>query len=100
MTSRVLETVTFALLPGTNETAFLQAAEDAGAVAKAMPGFIARRLVKTQDSTWIDLVEWQDAASAKHAAETFHTVPAAQPFCGMIDMASAKMAHHTITVSS
>ncbi|MCG7391303.1 hypothetical protein MHY87_00065 [Microvirga sp. ACRRW] len=100
MKSHVLETVTFSLQPGTDEAAFIRAANDASNVVKAMPGFIRRRLAKGQDGNWIDVCEWADDASAQKAAETFHTIPAAQPFCGMIDMTSAKMAHHTIAHSS
>jgi hypothetical protein len=88
------------LLPGTDETVFIRAAQDAGTVLKSMSGFVGRRLAKAEDGTWFDLVEWSDATNATKAAEIFHTIPGAQPFCGMIDMASAKMAHHAVTVSS
>ncbi|MBB4041891.1 hypothetical protein GGR34_003574 [Microvirga flocculans] len=100
MQSRILESVTFSLLPGTDEAAFVRAANDASTALKAMSGFIGRRLGKAEDGNWIDVCEWADEASAKKAAETFHTIPAAQPFCSMIDMASARMAHHAIAHSS
>ncbi|HYE00043.1 MAG TPA: hypothetical protein VEH84_11720 [Alphaproteobacteria bacterium] len=95
-----LEIVTFALNPGTDEAAFLRAAEAAGAALKAMPGFVARRLGRGEDGAWVDVAEWTDMASAKRAAETFHTLPAAQPFCAMIDMATARMAHHAVAAAS
>ena len=99
MPHRVLEVVTFSLLPGTDVAAFLREAETAGAVMCAMPGYLSRRLARSEDGVWIDVVEWTDAASAARAAETFHTIPAAQPFCGMIDMGTARMTHHDIAVT-
>ncbi|HZH25797.1 MAG TPA: hypothetical protein VEY95_01325 [Azospirillaceae bacterium] len=99
MPHRVLEVVTFSLLPGTDVAAFLREAENASAVQRAMPGFLSRRMAKSQDGGWIDVTEWTDAASAARAAETFHTIPAAQPFCGMIDMETARMTHHGIAVT-
>jgi hypothetical protein len=68
------------LLPGTDETVFIRAAQDAGTVLKSMSGFVGRRLAKAEDGTWFDLVEWSDATNATKAAEIFHTIPGAQPY--------------------
>lgn len=94
----ILEIATFQLLPQTDEKAFLQAAIDAGNALQSMPGFVNRRLLKSEDGGWIDLVEWTDRSSAQKAAESFHALPAAQPFCAMIDMATAKMTHHRVAI--
>lgn len=99
MSSSILEVVNFTLLPNTDEAAFLRAAQDANTVLKSMFGFKNRRLAKVEDGTWIDMVEWSDATSAAKAAEQFHTIPGAQAFCGMINMESAKMAHHAVALS-
>lgn len=99
MTNTVLEIVSFSLLPGTDEAAFLKAAGESGPVLRSLPGFLSRRLAKTAEGGWIDVAEWTDMSSAARAAEIFHTLPAVQPFCAMIDMATARMAHHTVAMT-
>jgi len=96
MMSKVLEIVTFKLVPGTGEAAFLEAAEQAAGAIRTMPGFLNRRLAKGADDTWSDIVEWTDNASAQKAAQTFHTLEDAKPFCAMIDMASVSLTHRTV----
>ncbi len=51
----VLERVRFKTLRGTNEAAFLKAAEATSTWAKQQPGFMYRTLVKDGDH-WEDLV--------------------------------------------
>jgi hypothetical protein len=94
--TNVLEMVTFSVYPGTDETAFVKAADAAGAVLATMPGFVNRRIARGEDGTWADIVEWTDMASAKKAAAVFPTVKAAQPFCSMIARGSTRMAHGLI----
>jgi hypothetical protein len=94
--SKVLEIVTFKLVPGTDEAAFLKAAEQVAGVIRAMPGFLNRRLAKGADGSWSDVVEWTDNASAQEAAQIFHMLDDAKPFCAMIDMASVSFTHRTV----
>jgi len=91
--TNVLEMVTFSVRPGTDEAAFVKAADAAGAVLAAMPGFVNRRLARAEDGTFADIVEWTNMESARQAAALFHTLEAAQPFCGMIVMETARMVH-------
>lgn len=100
MSNHVLEVCIFSLVPGSDDRSFLEAAEASNSVLHAMPGFVSRRLAKTENGTWTDVVEWADAQSADQAMQSFHTFPAAQPFCAMIDMATAKMGHHPVALAA
>jgi hypothetical protein len=100
MSQHILEVVTFAAVAGTGEHEFLTAAETASSALQSLPGFIRRRVAKAEDGRWLDVVEWANADSAAGAAKVFHTMPEAQPFCAMVDMASAKMTHYQVVVVS
>ncbi len=92
----VIELVQFRITSDADPAAFEHAAAAAGRVLEAMPGFVGRRLAKSADGEWLDLVEWTDRGSAEAAAQVFHTRPEAQPFCSMIDMDTARMTHHEV----
>jgi Antibiotic biosynthesis monooxygenase len=100
MTDSVLEIVNFAVNPQVDEARFIAAAQEANGVLSAMPGFLNRRLVKTGEGHWMDILEWTDRESADRAAGRFHLEPGAKAFCAMIDMSSVAMAHHAVAVSA
>jgi hypothetical protein len=100
MVDRVLEIVSFSVKPEVAEPRFLDAAREANGVLRAMPGFLNRRLAKTGEGRWTDILEWTDRASAERAAGTFHLEPGARAFCAMIDMGSVALAHHAVLVSA
>ncbi|NBE08965.1 hypothetical protein GU920_15595 [Rhodobacter sp. CCP-1] len=64
-----VKVVTFRLVPGTEEAAFLYAARATEGSLRKQPGFLRRRLVQGGDRQWSDWVEWRDAASAHAAAD-------------------------------
>ena len=100
MIDRILEVVSFRLIEGGEDAGFVEAAREVNDVLRAMPGFLNRRLIKTDDRHWTDIVEWTDLESARHAAEKLHQQPGAQGFCSMIDMGSVAMADHAVLASA
>ena len=92
----VAEIVTFRLVPGTDEAAFLDAARGTEVAVRAQPGFVARRLSKDEAGLWTDMVEWQSLASAEAAARAVMAEPAFGPFAAMIDMDNLTMRHAPI----
>ena len=92
-----VEVVTFRLLPGADEAAFLVAARATEGPLRQQPGFLRRRLVQGADEQWTDWVEWRDAASAQRAAEVMMADPAFGPFMALIDGASVVMRHDALT---
>jgi hypothetical protein len=100
MSDRVLEIVTFSIVPGTDEDSFLRAAKEASDALHELDGFVARRLSRGEEGQWMDIVEWSDAQSAESAADKFPTIPGAHAFCSMIDMRSVKMAHQRVVAAA
>jgi hypothetical protein len=96
---QVLEMVTFQSVDGVAEQQFLAAAEASTGALITLPGFLGRRLAKAADGSWIDIVEWRDAASARAASTIFHKLSQAEVFCSMIDMSSVKVSHHQIVTA-
>jgi hypothetical protein len=89
----VMEIVTFRLVAGVADAAFLAAAAGTGAMVAAQPGFVRRRLLRDEAGLWTDSVEWQSLGAAHAAAETLMTVPAFAPFMAAIDMSSLTLRH-------
>jgi heme-degrading monooxygenase HmoA len=90
---RVMEVVTFRLIKGVTDAAFLAAARGTETIVAAQPGFISRRLLRDDTGQWTDTVEWQSLAAAHAAAETVVSDPAFAAFGGSIDMTGLTMRH-------
>ncbi len=92
----VAEIVTFRLMPGTGEAAFLSAAKATAAAVAAQPGFLRRSLSRDETGLWTDDVEWADMPSAEAAAQAVLHLPEVAPFLSAIDPNSMEMSHRTI----
>lgn len=91
--TQVQEVVRFRLLPGTDAAAFLAAARATAAPLRHQPGFLRRALLRHEDGSWTDQVDWADRPSAEKAATAMMAEPAFQPFMALIDMATLAMDH-------
>jgi hypothetical protein len=89
----VAEIVTFTLIPGSDETAFLAAAQATEGPIAAQPGFLRRVLSRDDTGLWTDHVEWTDLASAEAAAQAVMAMPEFGPFAGFIDPSGMTMRH-------
>jgi hypothetical protein len=95
----VAEIVTFRLLSGTDETAFLADASATKAVVAAQPGFLRRSLSRDESGLWTDYVEWADLPSALAAADVVIALPEFVPFGAAIDPEGLVMRHAPIVWS-
>lgn len=93
---RVIEYVTFTLVPGAEEAAFLAAARATEALVRRQPGFVARRLSSGTDGRWTDAVTWSSLAEAEAAASAVMSDRDFAPFMALIDGPSAEMRHETL----
>jgi hypothetical protein len=98
MSKSVLEVVTFRLAPGASGNTI-----DAGNAAIATflrerPGFVARRLAKRPDGSYLDIVEWASLAEAKSAADNINimSAPGVAAFMQAIDPPSIIMEHNDL----
>lgn len=100
MSSHVIETVTFRLMPDVSPEQFLEAARQATAFMTARPGFLRRRLSCEANGTWIEHVEWASMEDAQAAAAEIGKDEQARAFVGAIDGPSVTITHSELKVSS
>jgi hypothetical protein len=94
--SPVMELVTFRLVPGVADTAFLAAARGTEAPLRKRPGFLSRSLTRGSDGLWTDHVLWSSLPEAMAAAEAMMAEPAFAPFMAAIDGATVTMRHDRV----
>ena len=99
MSQHVMEIVGFRPMPGVVPADLVEAAREAETWLKAQPGFVERRLGRSDDQTWFDWVEWTDIACAKAAADQIMDIPATAAFFSMIDMSTVDMRHCVIELA-
>ena len=95
----VIEMVTFTLLDNASDEQFIQANHHLNRWVQRQPGFQNRTLVKQDNGTWLDMVQWQTQAQAGAAAEKFMEDMAQSECMAMIDPESVVMAHHDIQLA-
>jgi antibiotic biosynthesis monooxygenase (ABM) superfamily enzyme len=95
----VIEYVTFALVPGADEAAFLAAARGTEALVRRQPGFLSRQLSRGPDGRWTDAVTWVSMAEAEAAPQAVMADPAFAPFMALIDGPSAQMRHERLALT-
>lgn len=93
MTGPVMEIVTFRLVAGATEAAFLAAAQGTADPLQAQPGFQGRTLTRAADGLWTDHVLWASTPEAMAAAEVMLADPAFAPFMALIDGPTVTMQH-------
>jgi len=98
MSKHVIETVTFKLNDGASRADFIAAAEQMNTWVKERPGFLQRRLSRTEDGTWIEQIEWADLASAKAAAAEVGKAPANASAMSAINGPTVQLMHSELEV--
>ncbi|MCF6322323.1 MAG: hypothetical protein L3J32_11230 [Rhizobiaceae bacterium] len=99
MNERIIEAVTFKLAKGVSDADFLKTVAASTDFIKAREGFIARRLSKGEDGTWLEHIEWENMTAAKSASDAFMKEPSLAPMMQAIDGASAIVQHNQLQIS-
>ena len=96
----IVEVSQFRLVPGTDEEAFLDAAEasQSGFLGE-QKGFIGRDLLRTDDGSWMDIVRFESGEEAQAAFEGFAGHPSVTAFESMLDPGSVSMTHWSVAKS-
>ncbi len=92
----VAEVVTFTLVEGSDEAAFLSAASAMEPFLKSTGALVQRSLSKGQDGQWTDYIVWTSMEAAKSAAAAMMEQPEAGPFMQMINPEGMVMKHDVI----
>jgi hypothetical protein len=98
MNTQIIETVTFKLAAGTNETTFREAIPATLDFAAQCPGFVRRVLSQGPEGWWLDHLEWTSLAAADAAGKAFEADPRNHAFMQSIDPATMNMRHSELVV--
>jgi hypothetical protein len=90
---QAVEVVVFRPLGGVSQDVLETAARGLTPILRAMPGFVSREFAKSEDGQYVDIVNWADMESAKHAAEVAMSIPACLEFFKLIDPSQMNMMH-------
>ncbi|MDX1739341.1 MAG: hypothetical protein R3261_13965 [Alphaproteobacteria bacterium] len=100
MNAKVIETVVFKLAENVSEEAFINTTEAVSIFLKQSPGFISRRLSKSEDGTWLEHIEWASLEEAKAASKDFMSQQSLMPYMQSIDPESVVMTHQDLALSA
>jgi Antibiotic biosynthesis monooxygenase len=96
----ILEVSKFRLVPGTDEEAFLEAAEETqSGFLGQQEGFASRDLLRADDGSWMDIVRFETSEAAQAAFEGFAGHPGVKTFESMLDPSSVSMTHWAVAKS-
>lgn len=99
MTNHIIEVVSFKLADGVSDADFLKTVPASNVFLQSREGFIARRLSKAEDGTWLEHIEWETLQAAKTASDAFMQEESLKPMMQTIDGANATMGHNTLMIS-
>ena len=99
MTNHIIEVVTFKLAEGISDQEFLKTVPASSEFVRHLKGFVARRLSKADDGTWLEHIEWESLEDANAASEKFMKEESLKPMMQAIDGPGAKMGHNQLLVS-
>ncbi len=89
----MVEVVLFKAKDGVSDAEIRAVADELQRDVEEFPGYISRRLVKSEDGQWLDIVDWTGLDEALHAAEAIMARPSAQSFMELVEPESITMLH-------
>jgi len=97
--NRIIEIVNFNLKPNISDQQFLEYVKPSDVFVAQQKGFIARRLSKNADGSWLEHIEWETMTDAKAAGDAFVKQPNLAPMMGAIDGESVIMKHNELLIT-
>jgi hypothetical protein len=89
----MVEVVQFKAKAGISDAQIRAVADALQRDVEGLPGYISRRLLKSEDGQWLDIVDWTGLDEALQAAEAIMARPSAQSFMELVEPASITMLH-------
>jgi heme-degrading monooxygenase HmoA len=97
----VIESVTFELVEGTQDEAFVSAVARSNKFLESCPGFLGRQVSKSRDAKlWLDLVYWESMDRALAAAARFNASPDTAAFNSLLKKETVAMAHFDVRATA
>ena len=91
--TRTVEVVMFRAKSGAGDAQILEVADALQRDLEGFDGYISRRLLKSEDGQWIDIVDWTSLDEAQQASEAIMQRPSAERFMAAVDPESITMFH-------
>ena len=91
--TRTIEVVLFRAKSGISDAQILEVADGLQRDLEEFGGCVSRRLLKSEDGQWLDIVDWTSLDEAQQASEAIMQRPSAQGFMAAVDPESIKMFH-------
>ena len=92
-TPGAVEVVLYRTRPDISETQIIDASDALQMDLEDCPGYLSRRLLRTQDGLWVDMVEWLSLQQAEAAAAAIMERPSAAHFMALVEESSIQMLH-------
>ena len=89
----IVEVVQFKAKTGVSDAQIRAAAAALQRDVEQFPGYMRRRLLKSADGQWIDIVDWTGLDEALQAGEAMMARPSAQGFMELVELESISMLH-------
>ena len=89
----MVEVVQFKAKVGVSDAEIRAVADELQRDVEEFPGYISRRLVKSEDGQWLDIVDWTGLAEALRAAEAIMDRPSAARILELVEPDSIRMLH-------
>ncbi|AUP81395.1 antibiotic biosynthesis monooxygenase family protein [Flavivirga eckloniae] len=95
-----VELVLFKTKPEFDKETVVNAAKSMNAILENYEGYISRKLSRTDDGQWMDVVYWTDLESAKKASKHIMENNLGQIYFGMIDESTMKFYHLDVVIDT
>lgn len=94
MSNFIIEVATFMLLSVSSDGLLLDTSEKMQReFLSKQPGFISRKLVRSSEGKWADIVEWKSLDDARKAADIAFQNPACFAYFSLMDTSSVQVTH-------
>lgn len=93
MKQAAIEVVLFKGLSGVTAQQMQAAAKAVTPILHGLPGFLSRNFGLGAEGLYVDIVHWQNMASAQSAAEQVMSDPRFRDFFALIDSSTVQMMH-------
>lgn len=97
--SKIFEVVSYKLNSDATVEQAVEANKQSLAFAEDQSGFIKRTVVANDNGQWMDIVEWDDMASAEAASANFMADERNHALLAVIDQKSLNMQHLDVKAS-
>jgi hypothetical protein len=92
--TKIIEVVRYKLEKGVTDSQVAELSDKLQKEVELQPGYIARRLAKSTEGEWVDLVFWNSLDDALNASNHINNLPLASLFMKLVNTESVAFDHY------